>query len=62
MISSALEKMIRNHGHALNVTKGDGYAPLHIAVVNGYEDVVNSLLQSVSFHFKLALGKARFCY
>lgn len=52
-----ISKIIRKFPGGVNMAKEDGYSALHIAVVNGLEDIVCLLLKSVSFrlHFDRSL-------
>lgn len=44
---SATEKILQKCRQIVDMKKDDGFAPLHLAALNGHRDVTNTLLVTV---------------
>ena len=44
----AIEHFVRKQKEIINITKDDGYMPLHLAALNDHLDVVSALAEMVS--------------
>ena len=46
----AIEHFVRKQRESVNITKDDGYVPLHLAALNDHLDVVTALAEMVPKH------------
>ena len=50
-LCSGLEGILRFHPELINEPKDDGYAPLHVAAVNNFADLVSLIASHVSYMY-----------
>ena len=54
-LCSAIEHFVRKRQESVNITKDDGYMPLHLAALNDHLDVVTALAEMVSHLYPVYL-------